>query len=405
MNKFLIARQYGFRKSRSTINAVSDFIIHTMGALEDQESTIGVFLDLSKAFDTINHKILLTKLEHYGIRGITLEWFKSYLADRRHFVHYGKNDSCHKHIEFGVPQGSILGPLLFIVYTNDLPQSLSHCYAVMFADDTTLFKSSTNVQHLFDMVNKDLMALADWFRANQLSLNVGKTNYMVIGNHVVADNMQLHIEGNRLEKQSNVKFLGIHLDDKLTWKNHIAHVNAKLSKSMYVLNSMKRYVHGRHLKMLYYTMVQTYLNYGIVIWGAASQTSLDRTKKLQKKALRIITFSAYNANTIPLFKDTNILALNDLYKMELMRLMHDIINKHAPDALQIPFTTNQEVHMHNTRRRGDFHAMERRTHKAGQSMIHSGPKLWSTLPREIQLACSRNIFKQKIKVHLMKNSD
>ena len=172
----LYASQYGFRPSYSTIDAITEFVSNVLYCLDKKENCLSVFLDLSKAFDSINHSILLSKLNHYGIRGGALEWFKSYLDHRRQYVIVNGVRSTEKTINYGVPQGSVLGPLLFIIYLNDLPESLTYCKPIIFADDTTLFHAGTN--NLFEHVNYDLKQLSDWFRANQLSVNTSKTKYM-----------------------------------------------------------------------------------------------------------------------------------------------------------------------------------------------------------------------------------
>ena len=174
MQDILYSNQFGFRPKHSTIHAVTNFVAYVQNSIEQKNPTVSVLLDLSKAFDTIDHKILLAKLNNYGVRGIALEWFRSYLTGRSQYVSYKDTNSDSLFISCGVPQGSVLGPLLFIIYTNDLPNSLKHSQCILFADDTTVFKSSHNINDAITSIESDLGNLYDWFCANKLSLNVGK---------------------------------------------------------------------------------------------------------------------------------------------------------------------------------------------------------------------------------------
>ena len=172
----LFSSQYGFRKNHSTINAVTELVSHVIEAMNRKETNISVFLDLSKAFDTVNHNILLRKLEFYGIRGLALQWFKNYLTGRKQYVLYNNTQSSRQYITCGVPQGSVLGPLLFSIYINDIPNCLKHSKSIVFADDTTIFASCNNMNTLYNNMNDDLANLINWFKANMLSLNIAKTN-------------------------------------------------------------------------------------------------------------------------------------------------------------------------------------------------------------------------------------
>ena len=169
--------QYGFRHKHSTLHAVTKLVTDIVQSKDKTDSTFSVFLDLSKAFDTINHDILLSKLEFYGIRGIALNWFKSYLYERKQYVTYNGTQSNTLEMSCGVPQGSVLGPLLFIIYTNDLADCIENSTTILFADDTTIYESASDIHYLYISMNSNLSRLTDWFRGNKLSLNVAKTNY------------------------------------------------------------------------------------------------------------------------------------------------------------------------------------------------------------------------------------
>ena len=284
-NKVLYASQYGFRKNRSTVNAITELVCHITNVIENKQNTLIVFLDLSKAFDTIDHKILLRKLEFYGVRRLALNWFQSYLTDRKQYVLYNNVQPQTLDITCGVPQGSVLGPLLFLIYVNDITNCLTHSKLISFADDTTVFLSSRCIDDLYKNMNSDLDDLTNWFKANRLALNVNKSNCMLFqlnGNQNTLGNT-LNIGIDPIKHKLNWKFLGIFIANQLRWNNHLSHISAKLSRSVYILKTVKHILPLKLLRSLYYTMVQPYLTYGKILWGPTYRSHLKQVSILQKK--------------------------------------------------------------------------------------------------------------------------
>ena len=244
--------------------AILDMFDKVSESIDKHEISIGVFIDLSKAFDTLNHVILLQKLDHYGIRGLPLLWFKDYLSNRKQFVFPNNASSQMRKITCGVPQGSILGPLLFILYVNDMINCSKLLHFILFADDTNLFYSSSNYKDLIDVVNIELGNLSEWFRTNKLSLNIAKTNYVLFGNRrkCLSDtNFMISINGSVVERVISTKFLGVYIDQDLNWKYHTAQVAAKISKMLGKLNRVKYILPRSSLATLYQTMVHPCLIY------------------------------------------------------------------------------------------------------------------------------------------------
>ena len=224
----------------------------------------------------------------------------------------------------GVPQGSVLGPLLFIIYTNDLPNCLQYSKAILFADDTTVYSSSKNIQYLYKSANTDLQSLAEWFRANKLSLNVGKTNYIIFShknNIDIRNNLSLQIGNDTINRQNVVKFLGLYVDSKLDWHEHTKYVTNKLNSSLYAMRKIKHLVYRNHMLTLYYSLVYPYLDYGVSLWGSANAKLTNKLKATQKKAVRIMMGEKYNAHATPIFQKLKILRFEDIYKYSLAKHM------------------------------------------------------------------------------------
>jgi hypothetical protein len=402
MQDILYSRQFGFRPKHSTIHAVTNFIAHVQNAIEQNNLTVSVLLDLSKAFDTIDHKILLAKLDNYGVRGLALEWFRSYLSDRSQYVSYKDTNSDSQFISCGVPQGSVLGPLLFIVYTNDLPNSLKHSQCILFADDTTVYKSSPNIHDAITSIESDLENLYDWFCANKLSLNVGKTNFIIFSPRPAIDlPATIKLGENAIHRVNCAKFLGVYIDDELEWDQHIKYVSSRLNSGCYAINSVKRILPLHNLKQLYYSLVHSHITYGTTLWGSAHKYKLKKIEVAQNKSIRNIFNAPYNAHTSILYKKLNIPKLHDIYQIQLGKFMYDYSTSSLPPPLQSLFTPNRDIHNHNTRNSNNPHIISR-TFSASKSFLHQCPKLWSSLPHNIKSSKTPKTFSQNIKSYFTK---
>ena len=283
-NNLFYNSQYGFRSKHSCENAISELIGHIIKGHEKKEHTAAIFLDLSKAFDTLNHKLLLQKLELYGIRGTPLNWFKSYLNNRYMRVKYqGDNKqvfSKWQKVSYGAPQGSCLGPLLFLVFCNDLHLNLTYLSCIQFADDTTLYYTHKNQRVLRACIEHDLRQIHDWFGANSLTLNIGKTNLLLFDYRKNSKTeFRVLVNGTILTPVKNTKFLGVMLDDKLMWKEHLEHLKVKLKRSLGMIHRGKNMLNCNGLKMLYYAQFFSHLSYCIVIWG--SMLTFEKKEKLK----------------------------------------------------------------------------------------------------------------------------
>lgn len=303
-------------------------------------------MDLSKAFDTLDHKILWTKLKFYGLGGVSLSLLRtSYLSNRSQHVELDGTKSDYRSIITGVPQGSILGPLLFTIYINYINRACSSLDSILYADDTTLlFPDKSQNEQWINLY----VTISNWFQANKLSLNIDKTKFMIFHRpKSKAPTINLKINGISLERVSTFKFHGLTLNENLTWDNHYWHIN-KIARVVGIMNKLKFTVPKYILLTLYQSLILPHLNFQIICWGTAGDIS--NLVKLQKRAVRVITRSKYLAHASPLFIELKLLKLPDLIKIAMLRYYHiKITNKLPKYFSNWKFRRGQDFHNHYTR--------------------------------------------------------
>uniref|UniRef100_A0A1B6MVF9 Reverse transcriptase domain-containing protein n=2 Tax=Graphocephala atropunctata TaxID=36148 RepID=A0A1B6MVF9_9HEMI len=272
-NNLFNSSQFGFRKGHSTIDAIDNLVREIHKSFEKKTYAQATFCDLSKAFDCINHQDLLSKLQFYGFSDCSLNFFKSYLSNRRQMVFTNNKWSVERLIEWGVPQGSVLGPLLFLIYINDLPFSVIS-KTFLYADDTTFFNSSSDIGELNTLVKNTLTDAQHWFGSNGFLLNEKKTINVLFSLRPIPDSSLNDIS-------QSAKFLGIHIDNQLTWNTHIDYISTRLSRIIFLLRRLSNFVPETYVRTAYFAYFQSVLRYGLIMWGNCTQ--VDNILILQKK--------------------------------------------------------------------------------------------------------------------------
>lgn len=353
---------------------------------------MGIFIDFSKAFDTINHEILLKKLLALNFSNSAVQLIKHYLTDRSQCVAINQRTSSFLKIKCGIPQGSILGPTLFLLYINDLVFHSKLFQTILFADDTNLFFQSKNLNNDVDKINEGLDILKDWCNANKLTLNTDKTNYIVLKNpqNHFRLSREIRINNSKIKSTESLKFLGVTIDNKLNWSIHIEFLRKQLRQSLGLIYQASLFLPNSSLIMLYNSLINSKIVYCLEAWGNAPETHLNKILVIQKRTLRVIFHKPPTYHSATLFKKANVLPIHQLYTHRLCTLAHTV---HSTQSHDFAYSTRSSA---LSIKRPNFLSACGQRHVAYQMSV-----LWNSLPVKLREISGLSRFKATLKQHLL----
>lgn len=400
-NNLFDKEQHGFRSGHSVITAATEYINSIINAIDAGDRVTGVFMDLTKAFDSVSHSKLIEKLQILGIKGPPLSWLRSYLFNRTQFVeiNYQIKNQCVPHksklkiIKHGVPQGSILGPLLFLCYILGLPNVIADNYTsslCLYADDANLKISGKTKKEVEQATTENLSNIIRFFSQNQILLNFTKTNFMEFSskfrNNV--DSIKIRMNNTELKQVHTTKFLGLYIDNNLSWDSHVSHVAKRVALGNFVLYRLSRFCCSETLRIVYFAHVHSIISFGISIYGATSKNNMNRILILQKRAIRIILNLGWHESVKEYFKDLNIMTVYSCYVYETI-----LFTKFQSKAISLM----GDNHSYDTRFRQNFAIPKHRLKFFEKMTTYMGGKFINKLPHLIKQENDPNKFKKVLK--------
>ena len=398
-NNVFYEYQFGFRKGYSTVHALLETVNTIRNYLNNGENVLGLYLDLKKAFDTVDHNILLHKLNVYGIRGCCNNLIRSYLSNRKQCMFVNGTYSDNMDISTGVPQGSVLGPLFFLIYINDVQNAVPDISLRLFADDTSIFLHHSTCANLIEEAKTIIIKLSNWFDSNKLTLHLGKTNYTIF--HCKKQNKSccsesFMVNGIEISKTSHIKYLGVTIDDQLTWQYHVTDLINTLIKYTGIFYRINHNLTPNIAKGLFYAFIHSRISYGIEVYGMAGGGILKPLQIMQNRLLKILHLIPRRFSTDLLHKGLSILKINDLHKMRLSMLLYKYSTGMLPTCFNTTFRPANPIGV--ITRTNALFTTTRQRNKHGKYLLNNYClHIWQNLPVTVKQKRSMGLFKTEVK--------
>ena len=391
--------QYAYVKGKGTDTAAINYIKDILENFDNNKITISVYLDLTKAFDCVDHVILIKKLEYYGISHIALDWIRDYLSNRKQFVFYNNCKSSQKQVNIGVPQGSILGPILFLIYIHDLAGITTSGKQILFADDGTYYDSDKDYNCLIKRVNCDITKITEWFLANKLSINIIKTEAMVHSRkNMYFPLYPVIVQNEPICYSYHFKFLGLIIDWRLNWKKHIEYIKGKLASACGILHQIKNKINPSIGKIIYYSICYPYINYCNLLWASANLSTMQLLESTHKRIIRNLLNKNRYVHSSPLFKQLGLLKIHDINNLNALQFVFKTINGFTSSSITyVP----RQIEPYELRREPSIDVPFAPSNQTMRFIHIRGARVWNEIPLDIRNSRTIRTFKNKVKKHYL----
>ena len=398
-SNILCPSQYGFRKQTSTEMAVIDFLETVNQSIESGLETAAVTLDLAKAFDVVDRELLKKKLEIYGVRGKALNWIKTYFENRKQHLKYNEILSAEEVVNYGVPQGSILGPILFIIYINDMPNCSRKSDFFVFADDTNIVISAKDSTSLQTEISTCMKEVSSWLLVNRLKVNTSKCEAIFFSK---TRPCKVMLSNRALENSKTIKYLGLLIDKDLKFEEQYKSLFAKLKQCLGMFHKFQRYVDTETKLTVYHSLIHSRLLYCCTCFGNKSGLYITKIENIQRRILKLV-FACSEENLKNNMTKYRILNYTNIIRFETVIFMWKAFHKLLPMRIQARFTRYMDTHDRNSISSHNFDVKRHKTKLSTQCISASGVKLWNSLPKEIKQAANLRVLKNLTKDYLIDN--